>query len=133
VLREVTYKNQKLAIYIPHDFSPEHRSGFLTGQNESFQLGFIAKKRSERVPLHRHKKQVRKLTSTSEFLIVRSGSCKVYVYSDDNLFSEHFDCHSGDMILLLSGSHQIDFSEDTVLIEVKQGPYIQDADKELLE
>jgi cupin fold WbuC family metalloprotein len=133
VLREVSYKNQTLAIYISHDYVPERRSNFLTGQNESFQLGFIAKKKSERVPLHRHKEQVRKLTSTSEFLIVRSGSCKIFVYSDDNLLSEHFDCHTGDMILLLSGSHSIDFSDDTVLIEVKQGPYVQDADKELLE
>ena len=36
---------------------------------------------------------------------------------------------AGDVIYLHMGGHGIQFIEESVLLEVKQGPYIQDADK----
>ena len=39
----------------------------------------------------------------------------------------------GDVILLLKGGHGFQMIEDTVLMEVKQGPYLNDLDKERFE
>ena len=40
---------------------------------------------------------------------------------------------SGDVILLVSGGHDFEMLEDTEMIEVKQGPYAGEDDKECFE
>jgi hypothetical protein len=56
-------------------------------------------------------------------LLVRSGSCEVDVYDDDELIATtHLS--PGDVMVLVAGGHALRMLEDTVLVEVKQGPYV---------
>ena len=53
-----------------------------------------------------------------------SGNNRVFLLKDINL-----EVQEGDFVLLLGGGHGIKFREDTILLEVKQGPYKGESEK----
>jgi mannose-6-phosphate isomerase-like protein (cupin superfamily) len=55
---------------------------------------------------------------------------KVNFYDEDDAYFTSRELKTGDVILLASGGHGFEFLEETELIEVKQGPYAGDKDKE---
>jgi hypothetical protein len=75
-------------------------------------------------PLERH------LIGTSEVLLVRKGRCEVDIYSDDRKVVATRELRQGDIILTVAGGHGFRMLEDTVFLEVKQGPYTGIDDKE---
>jgi uncharacterized protein YjlB len=68
---------------------------------------------------------------TGEVLLVRRGRCVVDLYDGDGDVVASRELVRGDVILLTgSGGHAFRMQEDTVLLEVKQGPYTGLAEKE---
>ena len=51
------------------------------------------------------------------------------LFNEDKNLVESLNIMSGDIILLAYGGHQITMIEEVDLVEVKQGPYIKDLDK----
>jgi len=51
---------------------------------------------------------------------------RVDFYGDDETFRESREIRTGDVILLSVGGHGFEMLEDSELIEVKQGPYLDD-------
>jgi hypothetical protein len=72
----------------------------------------------------------RQVQGTNEVVMVRSGDCEVDIYDDRRVFVASRRLVKGDVILLLGGGHGFRMNEDTVLFEVKQGPYADGRDKE---
>ena len=50
-------------------------------------------------------------------------------FDDDQRFLQSKVLQTGDVILLAAGGHGLTFLEQSEIIEVKQGPYLQDKDK----
>ena len=50
-------------------------------------------------------------------------------YDDEKNYLESRILESGDVILLAFGGHGFEMIEDSEIIEVKQGPYVGEADK----
>lgn len=67
---------------------------------------------------------------TPEVLIVKSGKMKTTFYDDNRVTIGEETLSSGDIIILFKGGHGFEMIEDTILIEVKQGPYLGELDKE---
>jgi hypothetical protein len=66
---------------------------------------------------------------TKEVLIVRKGKLRVDFYQDDRTYIESHVIDEGDVILLAYGGHGFEVIEDCEMIEIKQGPFLGDADK----
>ncbi len=75
------------------------------------------------VPRHLHRNLERHLVGTSEVLIVRRGRCEMDVYNDQRELVATRQLHQGDLMLMVGGGHGFRMQEDTVFLEVKQGPY----------
>ena len=45
------------------------------------------------------------------------------LYSNDHVFLASRELSTGDVVVLLSGAHGFRFLEDSILFEVRQGPY----------
>jgi hypothetical protein len=103
---------------------------FFTPPNFSQQLGYMNRKKGYTIPAHVHKKINRKVKSTSEVLFVKSGKLLVDFYNLQKECVKSTVLCEGDVILLSEGGHGFRMLEDTELIEVKQGPYAGDQDKE---
>ena len=118
-----------IAVIIPAGFCPD-KTDFITPPDYKQQIGFIVYKCGESIVPHRHIPMKRSLVGTSEVLLLKSGKVEVDLYSKDKRLVATRVLTQGDMILLVSGGHGFRMMEDTVMVEVKQGPYIGEEEKE---
>ena len=100
------------------------RTTFVTPENLNLQVGFVVYKAGEEVPRHYHNEIERPVSSTSEVINVRVGSCNVQIYDDSQNLVADRRLDVGDIIIFVGGGHGFRMNKDTVLSEVKQGPYI---------
>ena len=56
--------------------------------------------------------------------MVRKGRCEIDVFDDQKRIVETLQLASGDVMVMVAGGHGFRMLEDTVLLEIKQGPYI---------
>jgi hypothetical protein len=97
---------------------------FVTGDDAELQLGLVCRAAGEQIEPHRHPPVERHLRSTCEALLVRRGSCDIDLYDSDGKLATSVTLARGDVVLLLEGAHGLRMHEDTVLVEVKQGPFV---------
>jgi quercetin dioxygenase-like cupin family protein len=79
---------------------------------------------------HTHRPLERHLVGTSEVLVVKAGHCLIDTYNDDRELVATRELHPGDVILMVGGGHGFRMLEDTVFLEIKQGPYTGLEEKE---
>jgi cupin fold WbuC family metalloprotein len=125
----VTHQDKLLAYIIPAQDLPD-KTTFLTDEDAPQQLGYIVYPKGGECPRHRHLPVARNLTGTTETLIVMKGRCLVDFYDETNTVVQSQQLSQGDIVQLRDGGHGFRFLENTVLLEVKQGPYPGVAEKE---
>jgi hypothetical protein len=118
-----------LAIIIRRTFQPE-KTTFVTPSDYKQQVGFIVYPEGGEVARHVHRPLERHLVGTSEVIVVREGCCEVDFYNDARALVATRELSAGDIMLMVSGGHGFRMLEDTVLLEVKQGPYTGVDEKE---
>ena len=96
---------------------------FVTPPEAGLQVGLVVYPAEGEVPRHTHFPIERHHLGTPEVLLVRKGRCIADLYDDDRNPVTSLELREGDAIVLLSGGHGFRMLEDTVLLEVKQGPY----------
>jgi hypothetical protein len=119
-----------LAYIIRSELSPSETT-FLTPPEFKQQVGFVVYPAGAEIARHVHLPLERRLVGTSEVIVVRSGRCALDVYDDDHTLVATRDLRAGDVMLMVGGGHGFRMMEDTVLLEVKQGPYTGLVEKEL--
>jgi len=106
-------------------------STFFTPHELGFQAGMVVVPEGTAVARHDHLPVARQITGTSEALFVRRGRCEMDIYDRSRSLVSTTELRAGDMALFVGiGGHGFRALEDTVLFEVKQGPYEEAADKE---
>lgn len=125
---QITYKDKLLAIIIRADF---HKDGisFFTPDDFSQQLGYMNRPKDYVIEPHVHNLVERKVDLTQEVLVIRSGKVRVDFYDDNRNYLESRILQTGDIILLAHGGHGFKMLEPTEMVEVKQGPYCGELDK----
>lgn len=118
-----------LAIVLRAALSPE-RTTFVTPDDYRQQVGFVVYEAGGEVKRHVHKPIARSIVGTSEVVIVREGCCEVDIYNDNRELVAMRELSTGDVMIMVSGGHGFRMLEDTVLLEVKQGPYTGIDEKE---
>lgn len=118
-----------LAYFVRSGWMPQ-TTQFLTPDHFGQQMGMIVYGEGEEIQPHLHLPVVRKVHGTTEVIVVRKGSCTIDIYDQQKKKLISRELGTGDIVLLLAGGHGFHMREDTVLFEVKQGPYVGMADKE---
>ncbi len=126
---QVTWKGKALAYIIRAEVNPDQTT-FLTPPAFSFQLGFVVYPAQGEIVRHLHHPIERQVKGTSEVLIVKKGRCQIDIFSDEQQLVVTRELRTGDIILMVGGGHGFRMLEDTVLLEVKQGPYTGEDEKE---
>ena len=119
----------ELAYVVPVGFVPD-KTTFLTPDHFRQQLGFIVYGAGTEIPRHKHIPIERNLFGTSEVILVKSGRCIADIYNIASELVASIELQAGDTIVLAEGGHGFRVLEDTVLMEVKQGPYSSKVEKE---
>jgi hypothetical protein len=127
-VHEVFHRELLLAVIISGDF---HRPGihFFTPGSLSQQVAYMCHPAGKRIQPHVHNPVQREVFYTQEVLLIKRGVVRVDFYSSEQQYLLSHVLRSGDVILLVQGGHGFDVLEDVEMIEVKQGPYVGEADK----
>lgn len=104
---------------------------FFTPPNLSQQLACMNRPKGYKICAHIHKPVLRQVKYTQETLFIKKGRVKINFYDENKQYLESRILKAGDVILLVSGGHDFLMMEDTEMIEVKQGPYAGEDDKEV--
>jgi len=127
---QIKHNNELIALIIRNNYNTTGVD-FFTPDSFSQQLAFINHPKDTDIKPHIHKLVKREVFYTQEVLIIKKGKLKVNLYTNDKQYICSRILCSGDVILLASGGHGFEMIEDTEMIEVKQGPYIDaESDKE---
>ena len=121
-VEQIVAAGKILAVIIRAQVSPTGTT-FLTPPDYKQQVGFVVYPRGGTIARHTHVPLERHLVGTSEVIVVRSGRCELDVYDDDLTLVATRALEAGDVMLMVGGGHGFRMLEDTVLLEVKQGPY----------
>lgn len=119
----ISWDNQPLVYIIRAELFPQ-KTTFLTPAEFKQQVGFVVYPQGGEIPRHIHRNLERHLTGTSEVLIIRRGRCEIDVYNDERELVATRELRTGDLMLMVGGGHGFRMLEDTVFLEIKQGPYI---------
>ena len=129
---EIVHEKNLIAILIPWGFE-KNGIHFFTPNDFSQQLGYMNHKKGHKIPAHIHKQHLRNVTYTRETIYIKSGKVQVDFYTEDKKFIQTEILKAGDILFIASGGHGFTMLEKTEMIEVKQGPYFGDQDKEVFE
>ena len=121
-VEQITASGATLAVIIRSNVAPSVTT-FFTPPEYKQQVGFVVYPAGGVVERHTHVPLARHLVGTSEVIVVRSGRCELDVYDDDRVLVATRTLEAGDVMLMVGGGHGFRMTEDTVLLEVKQGPY----------
>jgi quercetin dioxygenase-like cupin family protein len=122
VLEAISAHGRAIAYVVRHDHRPEATT-FVTPPEETLQVGFVVYPAGGEIVRHTHRPVVRSIVGSMEAIVVREGSCEVDVYDDERELVATRTLYEGDVIVFASGGHAFRLLDDTVLLEVKQGPY----------
>jgi uncharacterized protein with PhoU and TrkA domain len=113
---------ETLAVLIRAEMQPDATT-FLTPPDYKQQVGFVVHPAGSEIPRHDHARVERSIRGTSECIIVRRGKSEVTIYDRQRREVCRRVIATGDVLLLVSGGHGFRQIEDTVFLEIKQGPY----------
>jgi hypothetical protein len=121
-IHEVRAQDGTIAYVVKGADSPS-ATEFVTPSEANLQVGFIVKEAGFTIPNHDHKPVERHIVGTAEVLFVRKGRCEITFFDSGRKPVETAEVETGDIVVLLAGGHGFHMLEDTVFVEVKQGPY----------
>jgi len=116
--------------YLARQQAPPTATRYLTPDDCNLQVGHVVYAGGTDIPRHMHLHVERHLDTTAEVLLVQQGRCEVDIFGPDRQLVTTRELRVGDMLVAVAGGHGFRVLEDTVLLEVKQGPYPGGAEKE---
>ena len=128
---ELIRSGDQVLCYIIHPDLQVQKTTFITPVDARQQVGFIVYPKGGAIRRHAHRPLERHLVGMSEVLIVRSGHAQMDIYDEAHQLVTTRDLLAGAVVVLVSGGHGFRLLEDTVMLEIKQGPYLGEQDKEL--
>ena len=127
----ITSNNGQALCYVIRGNNKPTQTTFITPPDAKQQVGFIVYKKGGVIARHIHRPLERHIIGMAEVLVVRSGHCQIDVYDDQESLVTVRDLFQNDVVLMVGGGHGFKIIEDTVLLEIKQGPYLGVDDKKL--
>jgi hypothetical protein len=128
MIENISYDKGIVAIIIYNDYDNDGIK-FLSPTDFPLQLGYMHRPNGYKVMPHIHNSVHRECIGTQEVLFIKKGVIQIDFYSFDQDYLESRVLKDGDIILLAGAGHGIVVIEEAVIVEVKNGPYIEEADK----
>ena len=121
---EIIAANGLPLCYIVRSSLAPRETTFVTPPEFQQQVGFVPYKACSEIPRHAHLPLERHMVATTEVLVVREGRGLLDAYDDERNLVDTREIAAGDVVLLIGGGHGFRMLEDTLFLELKQGPYL---------
>lgn len=125
MIKKIIVNNTISGILIKKEFTLNDGIEFVNSKDDEFQIGLMKRKKGYKVTPHYHEKISRKIKMTSEALFVKKGSVECTLFDkNDKQNGKTFIIKKGDILVIFDSAHKFNFLEDSEIIEIKQGPFI---------
>ena len=107
--------------------TPDWNDGlnYYSDQSDFIQAGTWRYNEGKELSAHVHNLVERKVNRTQEILYVRKGKISASFYDQDGIFVESTLVSEGETLILINGGHGYKILEDdTLVLEIKNGPYL---------
>ena len=128
LIEHITHNEKVIAIIIRNEYSYDGIK-FFSDEDFSLQIGYMSRPEGYKVIPHIHNPVERHTIGTQEVLFIKKGKIRIDFYSYEQVYLDSRTLTTGDVIFLIGAGHGIDILEPTEIFEVKNGPYIEGADK----
>lgn len=108
------------------DVSDNSTTQFYTDPHHELQVGLLRRVAGADVVKHTHRPAARTVLRTSEVLLFRTGRALIRIYSSQGEYAGGGEVHAGVIVIFHEGGHEIEITEDCEIVEVKQGPFLND-------
>lgn len=122
-MEKILHNNELVAIRIK-----KLKKGITSPTNPTEALQVVTHKRlqNEYTKPHMHAQKKRITKKLQECLVVVKGKIKVDLYSKSKKYFKSIYLLSGETIIFISGGHGVRILQDSEIIEIKNGPFIED-------
>lgn len=128
MIKKIYDGDNLLAIIVSNKFN-KPGIHFFTPDDFSQQLAYMKHPKGKAIIPHVHNPVPRQIEYTQEVLFIKSGKIRVDFYDMEQKYLESHILTQHDVILLIKGGHGFEILEDLEMFEIKQGPYVGEADK----
>jgi len=122
--------NELLAQIVDFSCGLEDGVQFYTDDNANLQCASMKHSAGTKIRPHVHINCKRNISNTSEALVILKGRLKAAIYDKNKKHVTDLVLVSGQIALFFGGGHGFEVLDDLEMYEIKQGPYVKDADKE---
>jgi len=106
---------------------------FVTDPGDPLQVALSYYEQGHIIKAHRHLDRNRYITHTYEVIHLEEGSSVVRIFDENYAPVSTIRLMPGDTVIFMRGYHSLEFDRNSIVIEVKQGPYPgKDQDKEYM-
>ena len=102
----------------------------ITNSSEFVQIVTLKHDKGSYLKAHTHKPKKRVTQKLQECMVVVKGEIKLDLYNLKNKLVRHITIKAGQAFLILNGGVGVHIKKDAEIIEIKNGPFIED--KELI-
>lgn len=124
----IQHDGQTVAILVRNSYDVDGIK-FMSPTDFALQLGQMRRPAGYQVVPHIHNPVERHTIGTQEVLFVKTGRIRIDFFSFAQEYLESRELGPGDFILLAGAGHGIEVIEEATIVEVKNGPFIEGADK----
>jgi len=129
MLKEIIHKNKLYALIIKETHQSKKGISFFTKNNANQQIGFMNHPKNYVIKPHKHQKRETKISITSEVIILQKGKLRVDFYDTKKKYLFSIVVKKNQIIMLVHGGHGFKVLEPVKMLEIKQGPYLNNKDK----
>lgn len=124
-MEKIIYKNKLIAVWIK-----EFKSGItpLSDADQPLQVLIHKREKGSYTKAHLHKPTERTTQTLQECLVVIKGKIKIDFFTEKKSIFKSIEASKGEVIIFISGGHSVHILENAEIVEVKNGPFIEDRD-----
>ena len=127
MIKQIKYKKNIFAYIIK--ISNKNGVNFPTPKEITQQVGILNHKKGHKINPHIHFKNPRKITYTTEVLVILKGKVRVDFFDKHKKYLFSKILNKNNIIIFVDGGHGFEILQNAKIIEVKQGPYNEAKDK----
>ena len=129
MLKEIIHKKKLYALIIKEAHQKKRGISFFTGNDSNQQIGFMNHPKNYLIKPHKHLKRETKIFVTSEVIILQKGKLRVDFYDTNKKYLFSVIVKKNQIIMLVHGGHGFKVLEPVKMLEIKQGPFVNNKDK----
>ena len=121
----IQHKGLVLAMIVRGESEWDKGLNFISAESDFVQAGFWNYDKGKKLQAHLHLDCLRQVLKTQEVILVKRGKLRVDIYTPQKVLFQSIELIAGDIGIFLHGGHGYEILEDdTMVLEIKNGPYV---------